>query len=119
MLRADSMCDVTVQQGDILVVEDATADPRFADRGVVTGSPHVRFYAGRPLVVGDGFRVGTICIIDSEVRGFSEEEREISRTSAGGPSGSCARSPSPDARARRRSGSGPSASTSASGASTR
>ncbi|PPG59288.1 protein phosphatase [Rathayibacter sp. AY1C7] len=77
MLRADSMCDVTVQQGDILVVEDATADPRFADRGVVTGSPHVRFYAGRPLVVGDGLRVGTICIIDSEVRGFSEEEREI------------------------------------------
>ena len=77
MLRADSMCDVTVQQGDILVVEDATADPRFADRGVVTGSPHVRFYAGRPLVVGDGLRVGTICIIDSEARGFSEEEREI------------------------------------------
>lgn len=77
ILRSDSMCDVTVQQPDILVVEDASADPRFADRGTVVGSPHIRFYAGRPLSVGGGVRVGTLCVIDQVAREFTDEERQI------------------------------------------
>ncbi|MHC2185067.1 sigma-B regulation protein RsbU (phosphoserine phosphatase) [Rathayibacter agropyri] len=77
MPRAESMCDVAVQQPDLLVVEDATTDPRFAQRGVVTGAPHVRFYAGRPLTVGGGIRVGTLCVIDSEARRLTDEDRTI------------------------------------------
>lgn len=77
MPRTESMCDVTVQQAEVLVVEDAMTDPRFAARGVVTGAPHVRFYAGRPLTVGSGVRVGTLCVIDSEARHMTDEERDI------------------------------------------
>ncbi|KQQ00744.1 MULTISPECIES: PP2C family protein-serine/threonine phosphatase [unclassified Rathayibacter] len=75
--RADSICDVTVQQPDLLVIEDASADARFADRGSVTGETHLRFYAGRPLTVGDGVRVGTICVFDRVARDFSVEERQV------------------------------------------
>ncbi|SMH36170.1 Serine phosphatase RsbU, regulator of sigma subunit [Rathayibacter oskolensis] len=75
--RADSICDVTVQQPDLLVIEDASADARFADRGSVTGDPHLRFYAGRPLTVGDGVRVGTICVYDQVPRDFTEEEGRV------------------------------------------
>jgi hypothetical protein len=75
--RADSFCDVVVQQADIVVVEDALDDPRFADRGTVTGSPHIRFYAGRPLSVAEGVRVGTICLVDTVPRELSSDEAEL------------------------------------------
>jgi sigma-B regulation protein RsbU (phosphoserine phosphatase) len=75
--RADSFCDVVVQQEDILVVEDALDDPRFAGRGTVTGSPHIRFYAGRPLSVAEGVRVGTICLVDTVPRELSAEDAEL------------------------------------------
>lgn len=75
--RADSLCDVTVRQSDILVVEDASADPRFADRGSVAGSPHIRFYAGRPLSIGDGATVGTLCVFDEVVRDLSPEQLRV------------------------------------------
>ncbi|MWV60741.1 SpoIIE family protein phosphatase [Rathayibacter sp. VKM Ac-2754] len=75
--RADSICDITVQQPELLVIEDATADARFAERGAVTGDTHLRFYAGRPLTIGDNQRVGTICVFDRVARDFSEEERQV------------------------------------------
>jgi sigma-B regulation protein RsbU (phosphoserine phosphatase) len=75
--RADSFCDVVVQQADILVVEDALNDPRFAGRGTVTGEPHIRFYAGRPLSVAEGVRVGTICLVDTAPRELSDEEADL------------------------------------------
>lgn len=75
--RADSFCEVVVQQSDIVVVPDALEDERFAHRRSVTGPPHVRFYAGRPLTVADGARVGTICLVDTEPRQLSDEERDL------------------------------------------
>lgn len=75
--RADSFCDVVVQQPDIVVVQDALEDPRFSERGTVTGPPHVRFYAGRPLSVADGARVGTICLVDTAPRDLSGEDQEL------------------------------------------
>jgi len=75
--RADSFCDVVVQQSDIVVVQDALEDPVFAHRGSVTGPPHVRFYAGRPLSVAEGARVGTICLVDTEPRDLSVEDQDL------------------------------------------
>lgn len=65
-----SFCDWTLEPEDpqILIVEDAAKDPRFADHPFVKDSPYIRFYAGYPLVGQDGKRYGTICIIDFECR---------------------------------------------------
>jgi len=71
--RAISFCAHAILGQDTLVIPDTAADPRFADNPFVTGDPHVRFYAGRPLVAG-GMPVGTLCLIDTRPRELDGEE---------------------------------------------
>ena len=66
--RADAFCSHTIGQGGPLVVPDALLDARFEHSVLVVGEPHVRFYAGFPLVDGQGFRLGTLCVMDGEPR---------------------------------------------------
>ena len=63
---------------DLLIVNDTLEDERFCNNGLVTGSPHIRFYAGAPLVCPEGFKLGTLCIIDSTPRpeGLSLMEKQ-------------------------------------------
>jgi diguanylate cyclase (GGDEF)-like protein len=56
-----------------MVVPDAKADPRFADNPLVTGAPHIRFYAGIPLVDGEGHALGTLCVLDHKPRQIDTE----------------------------------------------
>jgi|GEM_PF-791735 len=76
--RSVAFCSHTVAQGEMLVIEDATQDPRFAANPLVTGEPFVRFYAGQPLF-SDGQPVGTLCIVDRVPRGFDAEQRQALR----------------------------------------
>lgn len=76
--RNDSFCGHTIAGEGVMVVPDATADPRFVQNPLVTGAPHIRFYAGAPLILADGHKVGTLCVIDSQPRAnLSEREAEI------------------------------------------
>ncbi len=81
--REVSFCAHAIQQKDVMVVPDARADERFADNPLVTGEPHIRFYAGAPLTAPNGYRLGTICLIEDEPRSFSEENRETLTELAG------------------------------------
>ena len=73
--RAVSFCTHAILSDAVFVVQDATGDPHFAQNPLVTGVPHIRFYAGAPLVLQPGIRIGTLCIIDTAPRTFSAEQR--------------------------------------------
>lgn len=75
----DSFCQHALHSPEPLIVPDATLDPRFRANPHVTEPNGVRFYAGMPLVTGDGLIIGTVCAIDSRPRHFSARETEILR----------------------------------------
>ncbi|MBR9857051.1 MAG: PAS domain S-box protein [Gammaproteobacteria bacterium] len=72
--RDISFCGHVVADGEPLVVENATLDPRFADNPLVTGAPHIRFYAGMPLMLESGFPLGTLCVIDTRSRRLDADQ---------------------------------------------
>src|SRR6185503_3946259 len=65
-----------------LIVSDACADPRFSRNPLVTGDPHIRFYAGVPLVSPEGFPLGTMCVMDREPRELKPVQMECLRAIA-------------------------------------
>lgn len=77
--RAVSFCAHALLQNEMLIIENAAADPRFYDNPLVTNPPHVRFYAGQPLVHPNGSVLGTLCIIDRKPRRLSEREKQALR----------------------------------------
>ena len=70
--RDTSFCGHAIVTDGPMVVPDTLADPRFAENPQVLGDPHVRFYAGVPLVTPDGFAIGTLCVKDTKPRELSE-----------------------------------------------
>lgn len=76
--REISVCAVAIEQRDVFEVEDLSRDARFADYRTVT-EDGMRFYAGAPLTLSTGIRVGTLCIVDFAPRRLSVEERQALR----------------------------------------
>jgi len=72
--REQAFCAHAILQTDLFEVADSRLDPRFAGNPIVTGEPHVIFYAGMPLSV-DGQAMGTLCAIDHQPRRLTDEQR--------------------------------------------
>ncbi|MDD2764267.1 MAG: PAS domain-containing protein [Opitutaceae bacterium] len=68
---------------ELMVVPDATADPRFSQNPLVQGAPHVRFYAGAPLVTPEGLALGALCVVDRQSRSLTPLQQEALRMLAG------------------------------------
>ncbi|MFV2626773.1 GAF domain-containing protein, partial [Escherichia coli] len=62
-----------LQEGPF-IIHDAAADARFHDNPLVTGEPHIRFYAGQPVSLPDGTVAGTLCLIHTVPRAFTDED---------------------------------------------
>lgn len=73
--REDAFCDHTIRTSNVMVVENALADPRFAQNPLVLGEPHIRFYAGAPLILRGGHHIGSLCLIDTIPRSFSTAQQ--------------------------------------------
>ncbi|MGF6954920.1 sensor domain-containing diguanylate cyclase [Paraburkholderia youngii] len=77
--RDVSFCAHAILGDDIFMVPDTLADPRFNDNPFVTDEPHIRFYAGCPLQVANGGKVGTLCLLDTKPRMLDDEDRALLR----------------------------------------
>ncbi len=71
--RELAFCNYTIREpSQPMIVEDSKLDERFFDSPFVTGDPHVRFYAGVPLVTQKGHPIGTLCVFDQKPKQLSD-----------------------------------------------
>lgn len=72
--RSWAFCNYTIMENKIMIVEDATLDPRFAANPLVTGQEAIRFYAGVPLVDENACRLGSLCVLDRVPRRLTHDQ---------------------------------------------
>jgi len=77
--RDRSFCAHAILQDDVLEIPDATLDARFAENPLVIGDPDMRFYAGAPLRLEGGLRIGTLCVIGRQAGRLTPTQRTLLR----------------------------------------
>ncbi|WP_354303821.1 PAS domain S-box protein [Pedobacter sp. UYP1] len=77
--RSLAFCQYTIMDDGIFEVTNARADERFRNNELVTGDPHIMFYAGYPLIDPQGYKLGTLCVIDRKPNQLSENQKEALR----------------------------------------
>lgn len=81
--RDSSLCNLVIQGGEIVVLPDLAADPRFRDLPAVTGADGLRFYAGAPVRTPTGQVLGVMCVLDHHPRpDFGPEQQQTLQTLA-------------------------------------
>lgn len=76
--RDVAFCTHVIEQNDIFEVTDASTDPRFGNNPLVVEDPKIRYYAGTPLLTGNGIAVGTLCLIDYKPRApLNDDQRNM------------------------------------------
>ena len=75
--RGVSLCSLAILDDEITVFNDALKDPCLLTNPLVRGEFGLRFYAGAPLTTPDGFKIGTVCVVDTKPRDFDLLELEL------------------------------------------
>jgi adenylate cyclase len=81
--REISFCNHAIQGNGVMEVPDALEDSRFQANPLVTSGPNIRFYAGSPLITPEGYKLGTLCVIDDKPHTLSEQQKKCLEVLAG------------------------------------
>lgn len=79
--RADAICNYTVLSDEVFIINDLSADKRFMHNPLITHAPHLRFYAGAPIILEEdnkSYRLGSLCLMDTKSHyDFSDKQARL------------------------------------------
>lgn len=75
--KETSFCQYCIKSDELFIVPDASSDPRFYNTPLVHNGAHMLFYAGAPLVLGSGVRIGTLCLFDTKPNHLTDLQQRV------------------------------------------